>query len=317
MSSTYQPDLSIVVPTYRGATAIPELRDELSAALDDRGITFELIFVNDASPDETWSVVERLARDDSRVHGIDLLHNHGQPLATMCGLAASVGNLVATMDDDFEHRPDQLLALIGELEARPELDAVVARWPIERGVLRDLGSRIHGFADRLAWGTPQGFRHTAFRVLRRPVVDALLEHQTRLPVVGPMLHHVSSRVVNVEVEHGLRRHGISGFTFREGMRRVLLNFRSGSTAPLRMISWIGLLLATFSFALGGSFLARWAFGADSPSGWLSVMFATSFLGGANLLAVGIVGSYIDVIVHEVRRSPRWSVRQVVGRLDER
>jgi hypothetical protein len=99
---------------------------------------------------------------------------------------------------------------------------------------------------------------------------------------------------------------------RHGIRRVLQNFTSGSTAPLRLISVLGLLLATLAFVFGVFLLTRWALGSRSPSGWLSVMVTTVFLGGANLFAVGVVGTYLDLIVREVRQAPRWSVRRTVG-----
>lgn len=306
------PDVSVVVPTFKGALSLPELTDSVRRLLTERGLTYEFVLVNDASPDDTWNVIERLAEADPRIRGLDLLHNHGQPTATMCGLAASTGQIVATMDDDLEHRPEDLLTLLDALGDDPELDAVVAAWPASRSGFRDLGTRVHALADRIAWGTPRGFRHTAFRAMRRPVCDALVAHQTRLPVVGPMLHRVSSRVVNVEVQPGLRRHGTSGFTVAEGMRRVLRNFNSGSTAPLKAISALGLVLAVAAFAVGGAFLVRWMFGADSPSGWLSVMLTTTFIGGMNMLAFGVLGGYVDVIIREVRGSPRWSVRRGVG-----
>lgn len=307
------PAVSVVIPTYRGAASLPALTEQLRALFVRRGLTYEILLVNDASPDATWSVIESLAGDDDRIIGIDLLNNHGQPTATMCGLAAARGDLVATMDDDLEHRPDQLERLLDVLVARPDLDAVVATWPVERSFGRDLGTRIHAFADRVAWGTPKGFRHTAFRLMRRPVCDAIVDHRTRTPVIGPILTQVSARVENVEVQHGTRTHGTSGFTVREGARRVVRNFTAGSTAPLKLISGLGLFLACAAFTVGGLLLLRWVFGADSPAGWLSVMLATIFVGGTNLLAFGILGSYIDVIVREVRRPPRWAVRGTTER----
>jgi dolichol-phosphate mannosyltransferase/undecaprenyl-phosphate 4-deoxy-4-formamido-L-arabinose transferase len=309
------PDVSVVIPTYRGAASLPALTGQLRELFTHRGVTYEIIVVNDASPDETWSVIQSLAHDDDHIVGIDLLNNHGQPTATMCGLAAANGQLVATMDDDLEHRPDQLGILLDTLTSRTDLDAVVATWPVERSVARDLGTRIHALADRIAWGTPKGFRHTAFRLMRRPVCDAIVDHRTRTPVVGPILTQVSGRVENVEVEHGTRSHGASGFTVREGVQRVVRNFTAGSTAPLKLISALGLILAFAAFAFGGILLLRWVFGAQSPAGWLSVMLATVFVGGTNLLAFGILGSYIDLIVREVRRPPRWAVRGTTQRLD--
>jgi len=302
-------DLSVVVPTFQSAEILREFASELSTVLSSAGINYEIIIVNDASPDATWSEINRLAQENDNIIGIDLLHNHGQSAATMCGLTAASGQLIATMDDDFEHPPDQLLKLLEALREHPDWDAVVGCWPIERGLVRDCGSRVHALADRLAWGTPAGFRHTAFRLMRRPVCDALIAHETRLPVVGPMLHRSSNRVFNVEVLHGSRRHGKSGFKFREGVARVLSNFKAGSTAPLQIISWLGTIIAGSSFIFGGFFLFRWMLGARSPSGWLTGVIATTFLGGTILISVGIIGSYLDLIVREVRQTPRWSVRR--------
>ena len=312
MTDGRHPDVSVVIPSYKGARSLPELTADLHDVLSGRGLDYEIVIVNDSSPDDTWQVIAKLADDNPKIRGIDLLHNHGQPMATMCGIASARGHIVATMDDDFEHPPAELVRLLEALEDDPELDAVVGAWPVSRSGLRDVGTRIHAFADRVAWGTPAGFRHTAFRAMRRPVRDALVEHQTRQPVVGPMLHRVSANVRNVEVATGFRRHGSSGFTVAEGVRRVIRNFSAGSTAPLKAISLFGLILAAAAFTVGGLFLVRWLLGADSPSEWLSVMLMTTFVGGMNMLAFGVLGGYIDVIVREVRGSPRWSIRRETG-----
>ena len=218
--------------------------------------------------------MQHLAETEPRVIGIDLLNNHGQPTATMCGLAAARGTLVATMDDDLEHRPEELHKLVEALDEHPDWDAVVATWPVQRSPMRDAGTRLYALADRIAWGTPRDFRHTAYRLMRRPTCLALVEHRTCTPVVGPLLHRVSSQVHNVEIEHGERIHGTSGLTVRDGLRRIVQNFASGSTAPLKALSALGLVLAAAAFIAGTALLLRWLFGADSPSGWLSVMLAT-------------------------------------------
>lgn len=306
------PDLSIIVPCYRSALSLDALVQSLDEVCEQNGWHHEIILVNDASPDATWEKIDEIASRNDHVVGVDLLNNHGQPMATMCGLSIARGALIATMDDDMEHRPDQLPVLVGRLVDDPSIDAVVATWPIERGGLRDIGTRIHSLADRLAWGTPKGFRHTAYRVMRPATREALVSSQTRSPIVGPMLTRLAGRVENVEIDNGVRAHGESGFTMRDGVRRVALNFSSGSTAPLKMMSLAGFALAAIGFLLGALFLARWAGGAESPAGWLSVMLAVLVIGGANLVAIGILGGYAEVIVREVRQSPRWSIRSISG-----
>lgn len=305
-------DLSVVVPTYRGSGSLEELADRLAATICPLGLSWELIIVNDASPDDTWHVVERLATSRPYVRGVDLLHNHGQPVATMCGLAHARGELVATMDDDLQHPPEELRKLWDALLEHPEWDAVVGSWPRDQGLLRELGSRIHAWSDRLAHRTPSGFRYTAFRLMRRPVVDAMIANQTRMPLVGPILTRSTNRVRNVEVRHDERRVGSSNFRFRHGVSAVVANFSQGSTLPLRIMSWFGFVVATISLVVGVALVIRAVRGVYTSPGWLSVFLATIFFGGIILFQVGLLSQYVHLIVQEVRQSPRWAIRRETG-----
>ncbi|HUU61477.1 MAG TPA: hypothetical protein VMX37_03735, partial [Acidimicrobiia bacterium] len=218
----------------------------------------------------------------------------------------------ATMDDDLQHPPEQLPRLLEALVANPRWDAVVGTWPRDHGSFRTAGSWLFGWVDRLAHGTPKGFRHTAFRVMRRPLVDALLSHESRTPLFGPLLTQLSSEVHNVPVTHDPRKHGSSTLSLRAAVRQVSDNLIHGTTLPLRLLSRLGLLFATVAFVLAVVFFARWLAGADTPPGWASVFMATVFFGGAALFGLGLLGEYVGLIIQEVRRPPRWSVRRVIG-----
>jgi glycosyltransferase involved in cell wall biosynthesis len=302
--------LSVVIPTYRSALALAELLDRLRAAL--AGIDYEVVVVNDASPDDTWERLEALAPLHRELVAVDLLANRGQAMATLCGLAHARGDLVATMDDDLQHPPEELPRLLEALAAHPRWDAVVGTWPRDHGLVRALGSWVFARIDRIAHGTPRGLRHTAFRVMRRPLVDALLQHQTRTPVMGPLLTQLSSEVHNVPVTHDPRKQGSSTISLRKAIGIVVANMIHGTTLPLRLLSRLGVLCAGLALALAGFFLIRWFLGADTPPGWASVFLATVFFGGVALFGLGLLGEYVGVIIREVRRPPRWSVRRVIG-----
>jgi len=315
--------VSVVIPTYRGESSIGELVTRVGRVLEQRGDDYEIVVVNDASPDGTWDELAEMARLDFRVIAIDLLSNHGQPAATMCGLAHSSGTIVVTMDDDLQQPPEEIPVLLDALDSHPEWDAVVGCWPRDGGALRNLGSRMHAAADRVAWSTRTGFHHTAFRAIRRPAVDALVAHGTRSPVVGPMLTRVATEVHNVEVRHAERPYGSSNFRFTAGIKRALTNFGHGSVAPLHALTFFGLAVAVVSLVLAAVLIVRWVVdGNDAPAGWLSVFVATLFFGGTTLLGLGIVGQYIQLIVREVRHQPRWSIREIAqsprtwGRVEE-
>lgn len=304
------PEVSVVVPVYNSASTIDEFFRQLSTVLIEEDLDAEIIFINDGSTDTSWEVLEKLCSKNPNVVIVDMLRNRGQGVATMCGLNLASGELIATMDDDLEHRPDQLPKLIGKLRSDHSIDAVVATWPVSRSFWRDLGSRFYALSDRLSNGTPNGFRHTAFRVMRRPVRDALINIQVDFPVVGPLLRHVAANVQNVEVENGDRFSGVSNFSLRDGVRRLSRNLRFNSTAPLRLISLIGLLISMLAIFLGLTFFARWLIIDESPDGWLSLFLAVSLFSGVILLSIGTIGLFIADILREVRAIPHTAVRRI-------
>lgn len=306
------PDLSVVVPTYRGADCLGELLERLREVARRRGLAHEVVVVNDGSPDRTWEILSKLAERHAELVAIDLLHNHGQALATMCGIAHARGRLVATMDDDLQQPPEELPKLLDALEDNEELDAVVGSWPRDQGILRNIGSAVHAVVDRVAYGTPRGFRHTSMRLMRRPVVDALKAHNTRTPVLGPLLRQVTANIANVPVEHVERSRGASGFRPIHGITTVFTNLFQASTLPLRLLSRLGLLAAAVAFLGGAIVLARWATGAEPPPGWLSSFLGVAFFGGTMLFGLGLLGEYVHLVMREVRQPPRWSIRSRIG-----
>lgn len=308
-------DLSIVIPTYGGGESIGRLITRLAEVAAELGLRHEVIVVNDASPDKTWEVLTDLAPLHPELRAVDLLRNHGQAAASLCGLTLARGDLVATMDDDLQQPPEEFPRLLGALRDNPEWDAVVGTWPRDDGVLRNLGSWIHQILDRTIWGTPKGFRHTSFRLLRRPVVDVLVQHETRTPVLGPLLLQATRSVHNVPVSHQERGTGGSGYSVRAGMTIVLNNLLQGSTLPLKLLARLGLAAALMAAILALYLVTRWAVGVQSPPGWASSLIATSFFGGAILFGLGIVGEYMMLMMREVRRPPRWGIRRTLGESD--
>jgi hypothetical protein len=223
------------------------------------------------------------------------------------------------MDDDLQQWPEEFGKLLDALDEHPEWDAAIGTWHRDQPQLsKRIGSWVHATTDRYAQGTPAGFRHTSFRVLRRPLADALVEHQTRTPVLGPLIRQLSSQIHNVEVRHSERPHGRSTITLSESINRVITNIIHGTTLPLRLLARLGFGAATFSVLIGVYFTTRWLAGIQTPPGWASVMLATVFFGGMTLVGISIVGRYLGVIVEETRGRPKWAVRSVldVGRLAE-
>lgn len=303
-------DVSVVVPTYRAGGSLEILVPRIIDVVESTGNTLEIILVDDRSPDDTWSRIGKLAVSHHQVRGIRLQRNIGQMAATLCGLGQSRGDMVITMDDDLQHPPEELPKLISALNGNPDWDVVIGSWDRGRdGGFRAAASHIFAWLQDLAVPEGSGLRHTGFRAMRRPVVDALLEHGTRNPVMSSLPFEVASSIHNVEVVHARRAIGESNFNFRKSVKLTIDNFVQSSTLPLRFVTWFGLVTAFVSAIIGSVYLVRVFIGSDTPPGWASTFLPIVFFGGATLMSVGLLGRYIEVVMSEVRRPPRWVIRE--------
>jgi dolichol-phosphate mannosyltransferase/undecaprenyl-phosphate 4-deoxy-4-formamido-L-arabinose transferase len=271
--------------------------------------TFEIVLVNDASPDDTWQVIAALAAAHPAVRGLDLLANVGQFRATICGLEHARGDLVVTLDDDLQHRPEDVPVLLGRLRDDPNVDCVVAAFPSKRqSVVRNLGSRVYHRIEGALYGARPGFRTSAFRAMRRSVAEAICAHRTARPVLAPLLLASARRIVNVEVTHEPRRRGRSGYRLRDlgGIARDTVF--AGSTAPLRALTLLGLGAAVGSATLMTWYFGRWLTGRIGVPGFTTEVLLIAFFGGCTLLAIGLLGEYVARILAEVTGAPRWALR---------
>ena len=201
------PQYSIVIPVYRSGAWLEELADQVLAAMDTAGHTnCELILVNDRSPDaDTWPAIEQAAAKHPRVRGIDLVYNVGQFRALLCGMQHARADLVLTMDDDFQHPPAELPKLITALADQPDLLCVMGDYKTRgQSPLRRLGSALFSRILDRAYGKPKNVRTTSFRIMRRPLVEAVLAFRTARPQLGPLIVTLNQQVANVPVRHDPR-----------------------------------------------------------------------------------------------------------------
>lgn len=304
------PRVSVVVPTYHSADSLDSLLSRLDGVFDDADLSAEYILVDDRSPDDTWQVLMNLADRCPRLHALRLQRNVGQMGATMCGIAEATGDIIVTMDDDLQHPPEEIPKLLAALEDAPEWDVVIGSW--ERGNdgrFRHFGSRVFERAQNLAVNRGTHLRQTGFRAFRQKVGQAMVQHETRHPVLPSLILEVADGVHNVEVRHEQRAFGDSNFSFRSAVKLTVDNFVQSSALPLLWISGFGFFVAFLAGVLGLVYVIRAFAGADTPEGWASVFLAVMFLGGSILASIGLLGRYVAVIMTEVRRPPRWFVRE--------
>ena len=304
-------DYSVVVPVYNSVQSLENLCDRISAVFNELGASFEIIFVDDSSPNpNTWPKLRELT-NRSHVRALRFARNFGQQPATICGLDKARGSWVITMDDDGQHAPEdfsKMLALkhhdvvIGELENR------------KHTFTKRMFSIIKGRFDRIILGKPKGLRLSAFRLLRRETVDAILMLKgTPYPFIPAMVFYATKDVVGVSVGHHERQEGVTGYGFKRMIKLFQNLLINNSSLLLRYIGNLGISISMLSFILGSYFIYKKLVFNTEAIGWTSVIVSLLFIGGLVLFSIGVIGEYLIRIINTVEGKPIYLVREELGK----
>ena len=309
-------DLSIVIPVYQARDCLRPLADAIDSALESMGLAHEVILVNDDSPDGSWLVIKGLCQSRPGYVGINLRRNFGQDNAILTGLRAARGRLVAIMDDDLQHDPRDLPALLAALE-RADADVVYADFRVRHhSAWKNLGSWFNGKCAEWMLDKPKGLYLSPYKVLRREVVDLICRHDGPDPYVDGLLLQVTSRIVDATVQHRPRYSGRSSYTFARSLHVWARMATSFSIKPLRLMIWTGLIFAAAGGLLAAYVIAyRLLYPEDferAVAGWASLMVTTLLATAVRLLFLGVVGEYAGRTYLSVCRKPQAAVHEVIG-----
>jgi polyisoprenyl-phosphate glycosyltransferase len=303
LEAATRPLLSVVLPAHNEAGVIDATLARIATLEGTLGHRIEVVVVSDGSTDATFEDArEGLRRGlDGRV--VELAANVGSHAAIRCGLRYARGDLVAIMAADGQDPPEALPAMLERL--RPELDVV---WGRRRERRNDrFGVRLAAAAFyrffRLLSGRDYPPSGLDFLVVRRRVVDAVLNYSARNISLFLLIYNLGFTQAFVEYDRGQRAGGKSSWTPRKRLKLAVDMFAGCSAAPIRIASLIGLLAGVVGIALGGVTLVRAALGDVHASGWASLMVVSSFMGGLILVAIALLGEYVWRILDEVRGAP--------------
>lgn len=307
--------LSIVVPVYRSEETLRPLVARLVDVLEATGREFELVLIDDGSPDRSWEVLIELGgRHGDRLVAVQLMRNYGQHNALMCGFRIARGAIVVTMDDDLQHPPEAIPDLIAGLETR-ELDLVYGTYTVkEHASWRNAGSWLIRKFYRLVFQT--SVTPGAFRAIRRELVETTLTYDLNFTYIDGLLAWNTRRVGEVAVTHHPRAVGRSGYSVGKLLGLALNLFTNFSLLPLQLVSASGIVSAGGGFVLGAYYLFEYFRSNIDVPGYASIIVAVLVLGGIQLLSLGIMGEYLGRLHLNVNRKPQYHVRQVVGRKAE-
>ncbi len=304
------PLLSVVAPIYNEGPGVERFVDKLTEVLGAAGLRYELVLVDDGSADDSWDRIVRQAMLDDRVRGIQLSRNFGKEPAVLAGLEHAAGDAVVVIDSDLQHPPDAIPGMVRLWQDGAHVVEAVKRNRTGQGLIGRLGGRV--FNQAFTGLTKVDLVNaTDFRLLSRPALDALL----RLPEHSSFFRGTSSWIgfqrttIEVDIDH--REGGASRWTFRSLFRLAVNGLTSFTSAPLHLVTIVGLAFAGFAVLLGAQTLIRWLRGG-SVAGFPTVILLLLVLGTFILLGLGVIGEYLARIHEEVRGRPRYLVQDRSG-----
>ncbi len=305
------PFISVISPVYGCKTCLFELYFRLKETLEKITPDFEIILVNDASPDGAWEIIVELANKDKRVKGIDLSRNFGQHYAITAGLHYAKGEWVVVMDCDLQDQPEEIKKLY--TRAKEGYDVVFGRRLKRKdGFFKRIGSK--SFYTVYNYFTDSKFDNSVanFSISKKNVIDEFIqfsEHDRSFPLI---IQWLGFNVGYTNIEHGERYHGKTSYSFRKLTHFASSSIISQSNKPLKLSIVLGLSFALFSFLFALYIIYKKIVLGIPVSGWASLMITIFFIGGLILVNLGIVGIYIGRVFNEIKGRPLFVIKSKIG-----
>lgn len=306
------PDVSVVVPIYNEEDNLPELRRRLTDALNQTGDSWELVLVNDGSRDRSADIIRTFHAQEPRIKLVSLSRNFGHQPAVTAGIHHATGRCVVLIDGDLQDPPEVIPEMVQKWRQGYEVVIGERTSRAERGA-RGLGFRLFYPILRAVTDLPSAPDAGIFGLMDRRVVD----HFNRLPernrFIPGLRAWLGFKQGAVQYDRAERAAGAPKQTFRRLLRYATDAMLSFSYAPLRSVTYMGFIISAISFALTLVYLVNFILGYGKfGSGFTTLILVVLFLGGVQLICLGIVGEYVGRIYEELKRRPLYVVGETLG-----
>ena len=308
--------VSFVIPCYRSALTIEKVVNEIQNVMDKlQKYSFEIILVNDCSPDDTFEVITKLCEENNNICGVNLAKNFGQHAALMAGFHQVTGDILVCLDDDGQTPADEVGKLLAEIEAGQ--DVVYASYDHKKhSMFRNFGSWVNEKMLQFLLGKPKELFVSSYFAARRFIVDEMLRYENAYPYVIGLVLRSTKKIVNVSVSHREREIGTSGYTLGKLLGLWFNGFTAFSTKPLRIATASGTVFAGLGFLYALYTIIKKFVNPAVPMGFSSIMSAILIIGGLILLVLGLVGEYIGRMYICMNNAPQFVVRDFIPAKEE-
>lgn len=304
--------VSFVIPCYRSEHTLPHVVKEIEEKMKTlKQYEYDLILVNDCSPDDTFGTIRTLCREHKNIKGISFAKNFGQHAALMAGLRHSDGDYVVCLDDDGQTPADEVDKLLEKLEEG--YDAVYAKYEHKQhSAFRNMGSKVNELMTRVMLNKPADLYVSSYFAVKKFVVDDMVRYENSYPYVIGLVLRATKNITNVTVNHREREEGSSGYTIKKLLGLWFNGFTAFSVKPLRIATAIGAVSAVVGFLYGAFTIIKRLVNPDVPMGFSSTMSAIVFFGGMIMLMLGLIGEYVGRIYISLNNSPQYVIREIIN-----
>lgn len=303
------PDFSVVIPIYHEEENIPDLYRRVSDVLGRIG-TYELILVDDGSKDRSWSLIRDLHELDQRVKGLSFSRNFGHHIAITAGLDYAMGKTIILMDGDLQDPPEEIPKMLGKYNEGYNLVYGIRREKRDSVVKRCTSAVFWALLNKLS-GVEIPRNQTLLRIFDDKVLEALKSMPERARFIHGMMAWAGFRTALQEIEHAPRQRGVSKYNVIKLFRLAFNAITSFSTLPLRLATYVGIISAGIGFIYGLYFFYKKIFLGIPVLGYASIIVSVLFVGGIQLLILGIMGEYLGRIYQEVQKRPLYILRDQI------
>lgn len=301
--------LSFVIPCYGSETTIEIVVHELINTLKQRPeYDYEIILVNDCSPDLVWERIRALVLTNPKIIGINLAKNFGQHSALMAGYRKCTGDLIISLDDDGQTPACELFTLVDKIQEGWDVVYASYEHKMHNG-FRNFGTWMNEKMTESLLGKPKGLRVTSYFIMQRFIKDEILRYQNAYPYIEGLIFRATKHITNAPVTHKSRMVGQSGYTFKKLVTLWFNGFTAFSVKPLRIATLCGTASAFLGFCYGLYVVIRKLVDPTIEMGWSSIISSIFLMGGLILVMLGLIGEYIGRIYISINNAPQYTIRE--------
>lgn len=306
--------ISFVIPCYRSEHTIEKVVEEIRSTVSQRPqYDYEIITVNDCSPDQVYDVLKRLATEDHKVKVINFAKNMGKHAAVIAGYAVVTGAFVVNLDDDCQCPVDQLWSLMELVEADICDIATAEYYQKRESFIKRLGSNVNFAMSEILLDKPKGLRMENFNVMKAFVAKEIINYKNPYPYIEGLIFRVTRRVKTVKMDERERGdENSSGFTLAKSFSLLMNGLTAFSVKPLRIASICGVLFAALGFLYGTITILRKLLNPNILMGYSSLLAVVLFSSGLIMIMLGLIGEYLGRIYICINDSPQYVIRNTIN-----